>query len=238
MARPEVRVRMYKRILGDCFLIMVKQGGKQSNLLIDCGVLQGVSGDKAMMQEVARDIVETTKDAQGRSVLHMLAVTHEHHDHISGFAHARETFVDDGGPLIVERVWMGWTEKPDDPQAAQLRQRFEKSKVAVTAAASLAKLRMGDDAALPELDGLEDFIGPIDEGLAASKGRLTGHQTMIALKEKAGAGKVDYLEPGEVEDNSRGRCRCASMCWRRRASPSGCSPTCRARKVTKPISMP
>lgn len=193
MARPEVRVRMYKRLLGDCFLIMVKQGAKQSNLLIDCGVLQGVSGAKAMMQEVAKDIVETTK-----GVLHMLAVTHEHEDHISGFSHARDTFVDAGGPLVVERVWMAWTEKPDDQQAKELRKRFEKSKVAVTAAASLAKLRMGDDAALPELDGLEDFIGPIGQGLAASKGRLTGHQTMIALKEKAGPGKVDYLEPGEV----------------------------------------
>jgi len=199
MAKPDVRVRMYKRILGDCFLITVRQRGKQSNLLIDCGVLQGVSGDKALMQEVARDIVETTGKGQQGAVIHMLAVTHEHHDHISGFAHARETFLDEGGPLTIERVWMAWTEKADDPQAMQLRQRFEKSKVAVAAAASLAKLRMGDDdAALAELDGLEDFVGPVNGALAASKGRLTGRETMLALKKKAGEEQVDYLEPGEV----------------------------------------
>lgn len=199
MARPDVRVRMYKRILGDCFLITVRQRGKQSNLLIDCGVLQGVSGDKALMQEVAKDIVATTGKGQRGAVIHMLAVTHEHHDHISGFAHARETFLDEGGALTVERVWMAWTEKADDPQAMQLRQRFEKSKVAVAAAASLAKLRRGDDdAALAELDGLEDFVGPVNGALAASKGRLTGRETMLALKEKAGEKQVDYLEPGEV----------------------------------------
>jgi glyoxylase-like metal-dependent hydrolase (beta-lactamase superfamily II) len=199
MATPEVRVRMYKRILGDCFLITVRQGDEQSNLLIDCGVLQSVPGDKAMMQEVARDIVESTPDGQGKAVLHMLAVTHEHHDHISGFAHARDTFFGEDSPLTVERVWMGWTEKPGDEQADQLRQRFEKSKVAVSAAASLARLRMGANATLPELDGLDDFVGPVDGGLAAAGGgRMTGRKTMQALKDKAGEGNVDYLEPGEV----------------------------------------
>jgi len=196
MAEPEVRVRMYKRLLGDCFLITVRQDGKQSNLLIDCGVLQGVPGAKAMMQEVARDIVETCKDDGGRAVLHMLAVTHEHADHISGFAHARDVFIDEGGPLEVEQVWMAWTEKPDDPQAAQLRQRFEKSKHAVTAAAELAKLRMGEEGRLEELDGLEDFVAPVNEALAATGGPLTGRKTMVGLQEKGKT--VEYLEPGEV----------------------------------------
>lgn len=195
MATPEVRVRMYKRLLGDCFLITVRQDGKQSNLLIDCGVLQGVKDNKKLMQEVARDIVATAGNG-GPPVLHMLAVTHEHADHISGFAHARDVFLDEGGPLEVERVWMAWTEKPDDPQATQLRQRFEKSKHAVVAAASLARLRMGADARLEELDGLEDFIGPINQALAAGGGAMTGRQTMVALQEKGK--EVEYLEPGEV----------------------------------------
>ena len=196
MAAPEIRVRMYKRLLGDCFLITIKQDGKQSNLLIDCGVLQGVPGAKAMMQAVAKDIVETCTDENGRAILHMLAVTHEHADHISGFAHARDVFIDDGGPLEVEQVWMAWTEKPDDPLAAQLRQRFEKSKHAVAAAAEVAKMRMGDGGKLEELDGLEDFVGPVNEALAAAGGPLTGRKTMIGLQEKGKA--VEYLEPGEV----------------------------------------
>ena len=198
MAKPQVTVRMYKRILGDCFLIKVARARKRSNILIDCGLLQGVSGDKALMKAVADDIVEETKDEQGRSVIHLLAVTHEHHDHISGFAHARDIFLDPASPLVIEKLWMAWTEKPGDDQADQLRQRFQKMKMGVAAADTFVKaLRQDPDAKLAEMDGLEDFVGPVDDALAAT-GRLTGAKTMQALKDKAES--VDFLEPGEVRD--------------------------------------
>lgn len=197
MAGVEIRVRMYKRILGDCFLIMAGRDGKQANILIDCGVLQGVSGDKLLMQAVAADIVEATRGEDGRSVIHLLVVTHEHHDHISGFAHARETFLDAGSALTIERLWMGWTESPDDPVAAQLRRRFRTMKMAVVAAdAYVKRLAKDDKVTLAEMEGLEDFVGPVDEALAATSGRMTGARTMEALKAKALA--VDYVEPGEV----------------------------------------
>lgn len=197
MAGLEIRVRMYKRILGDCFLILARRDGNQANILIDCGVLQGVRGDKELMKAVAADIVEATKGDDGRSVIHLLVVTHEHHDHISGFAHARETFLDAGDALTIERLWMGWTENPDDPVATQLRERFHAMKMAVGAADRYVK-RLTDDktATLAEMDGLEDFVGPLDEALAAAPGRMTGARTMAALKAKAVS--VDYVEPGEV----------------------------------------
>ena len=42
-----VVVRMYRGVLGDCFLITVWQGGKARIAMIDCGVLQNVQpGDR------------------------------------------------------------------------------------------------------------------------------------------------------------------------------------------------
>ena len=196
-----VTVRMYKNILGDCFLLRIAQTGKAaSHVLIDCGILQGVPGDKARMQAIADDIVRTTN---GR--LDLLVVTHEHHDHISGFAHAAEVFFTER--LKIDALWMAWTENEADAQARALDLRFNKAKLAVTAAADRATALGLDAAATRMLSGLQKFIGPIDRpGEPALAGRLTGRVIMRKLKEKVRASgpeatikeRVRFLEPGQV----------------------------------------
>ncbi|MDB5455802.1 MAG: hypothetical protein JWP92_1387 [Caulobacter sp.] len=199
MARPPagadtLKVRMYKGLLGDCFLLSLASGAVRSHILIDCGILQGIAGGAQRMKKVAADIV-----AQTGGRLDLLVVTHQHWDHISGFAHAADVFLEGG--IKIDRLWMGWTENGADPQAQALNARFDKAKRAVTAAARLAAQLKAQGAAVADsvTAGLEAFIGPIedDERLAAAGGgRMTGARVMQTLKAVAGA--VDFLEPGQV----------------------------------------
>jgi len=185
-----VCVRMYKGVLGDCFLLRLKSAVGSSNILIDCGILQGIAGGGARMKLVA----ESIKDVTGGR-LDLLVVTHEHADHISGFEHAANLFF--GGGITIDALWMGWTENDADPQARRLRERVEKAKIAVAAAAGLAaKLaKQGVAGAAGVTAGLEAFIGPVNAGLGAA-GRRTGRQILQDLKSTAKT--VAYLEPGQV----------------------------------------
>ncbi|WP_332770947.1 MBL fold metallo-hydrolase [Phenylobacterium sp.] len=198
MAKTTATVRMYKGLLGDCFLIRLKSGQSVSHILIDCGILQNIPGDKAKMQAVAADIVAETG---GR--LDLLVVTHEHHDHISGFAHAKAVFLEGG--LKIDNLWMAWTEKEGDPQADALNLKFNKAKQAVAMAVDRASALAA--AGVPGADdivgGLEAFIGPVDPpgGVLGAAERLTGKVVMRKLKEvtRGGGGKVEFLEPGDVK---------------------------------------
>jgi len=118
MTDPEIHVRMYRRLLGDCFLIRVVDGGTARHILIDCGVLQGTDGSKERMTEIADDIF-----AQTGGVIDLLVVTHEHWDHISGFGQAKELFFGNDG-FQIKTLWMAWTERRDDAQANRLRAAF------------------------------------------------------------------------------------------------------------------
>lgn len=191
VATDALSVRMYKGLLGDCFLLRLASPAGRSHILIDCGILQGIAGGGERLGKVAEDVVQTTGGE-----LDLLVITHEHADHISGFAHAADAFF--GGRLKIHKLWMGWTENSADPQAQGLRARFDKAKVAVTAAAAMAaKLALdGQVGAAAVTAGLEAFIGPVDLGAGPAGPPRTGRQILEALK--AAAGGVAYLEPGEI----------------------------------------
>ena len=105
---PPVRVRMYRHGLGDCFLVGLPGREGSFNVMIDCGVI----GAKTFSEtDVVTDILKETRDE-----IDLLVVTHEHEDHVSGFRVAQ--------PLMqgkVKRVWMGWTEDPEDALATRLQ---------------------------------------------------------------------------------------------------------------------
>lgn len=194
MTIESVTVRMYRRLLGDCFLIRIAEtGGETRHILIDCGLLQGLDAASERMKAVAANIVET---CGGK--LDLVVVTHEHYDHISGFAQAKD-FLLDPDKIRIDKLWMAWTEKPGDTQADALRGRFERRNLALAAFAS-AFATDGDTSAL--LDGLDRFIGPLDDANnafgAAPTGRLTGRRIMEELKSLVGKDNVDYLEPGAI----------------------------------------
>ena len=194
---------MYKNILGDCFLLKLTRGDERTTVLIDCGVIQGVSGAKDKMNAIARDIVkECGGDVEaGRpGRLDLLVVTHEHWDHISGFGQAADIFFD-RSKLEIGRVWMAWTEDPEDELASELDERFHRRKKAV---AKMAMVAEGDQAhpfgAAPSgaRTGLEAFVGPLEdeEGLGFGS-KFTGRVIMEKLREASVDGPR-FLTPGEV----------------------------------------
>jgi metallo-beta-lactamase superfamily protein len=204
-AAEAVSVRMYKGLLGDCFLLKISGGGASSHVLIDCGILQGIEGGGAYMKVVAGDILERTGGK-----LDLVVVTHQHADHISGFSQAADVFF--GGRMQIGRLWMGWTENGADPQAKALAERFDKARMALAAADDRARelvagLKTSGRDVPPSLAArarapLSDFTAPVAGAAAGPSGSVpfkrpvTGAQIMEALK--AAAGEVDYLEPGQI----------------------------------------
>lgn len=115
MATPGVRVRMYRQGLGDCFLVTFDVGGDETHLLIDCGSL-GATTTGVKLRDVVADIRQTTGDH-----LHALIATHEHRDHVSAFGSERTAFE----AMRVDRVWLAWTENPNDALARALAKQKE-----------------------------------------------------------------------------------------------------------------
>lgn len=124
-----VRVRMYRHGLGDCFLLRFPRAGKRDfRVLIDCGIIQGTPkvGDKkepTALERVVADLMETTTDKEGgKPTVDVLVATHEHWDHLAGFAECTEEF----DKFDFGQVWLGWTEDPKSATARRLdRERAE-----------------------------------------------------------------------------------------------------------------
>ena len=194
MSVRRVITRMYRDLLGDCFLIRIEDDKQQwQHVLIDCGLLQGLENAGDRMIAIAENIAETCK-----GTLDLLVVTHEHWDHISGFGQARDIFLN-SDRLRIKQLWMAWTENPADATAKGLREKFDDRKFAISNLAMALKASGDDDTERLLLGQLDNFIGPVDPpaslGLAPT-GRLTGARIMEELKKAAGA--TTYLEPGAV----------------------------------------
>ena len=112
------RVRMYRHGLGDCFLLSFpRKGPRDFHVLIDCGIILTGADASALIGNVVADV----KAATG-STIDVLVATHEHWDHLSGFATAFEAF----NTITFEEVWLAWTEKPGDGEADKLREKKAK----------------------------------------------------------------------------------------------------------------
>src|SRR5262249_23118030 len=87
------KVRMYRHGLGDCFLVTLPRTDRNDRpfyLMIDCGVVLGTPTPAPIMARVMQDIRDTTNGE-----IDVLAVTHEHWDHVSGFVQAKDIFSPD-----------------------------------------------------------------------------------------------------------------------------------------------
>src|SRR6185369_8689850 len=145
-------------------------------MLIDCGVIVGTPDAKSKMQGVAEDIARATGNH-----IHLLVVTHEHWDHLSGFIDAQSIF--DG--ITIDRVWLAWTEDPADPLGKQLRTERRRAEDALRMA--VARLGVaGDDEAADRVGGIVSFFGATSGSTAAALDYV-----------KKRAGKVKYCRPGE-----------------------------------------
>lgn len=213
MARQKITVRMARNILGDCFLLTYQAAqpdgsyGRATSILIDFGVLQAVEGAREIMQELGSSIRDLC-----HGHLDYLVVTHEHADHISGFAHAGSLFFPGAGePVItIGTLWMAWTEDPHDTQARDLRARHAPAfalleqlsdpGAAILSAEEAAGLKPALDVfafnALPEAPDAARVTDGMMRGRGVQHQRRTGSQIMEALKVTART--CDFLEPGDL----------------------------------------
>src|SRR5690606_15833712 len=204
MEVDRAKVRMYKKLLGDCFLISVEGSDRNqpasAHILVDCGVLQGTRGSKDLMVAAVEDIYATAGDKG----LDLVVVTHEHYDHICGFKLADHLFEERG----FDNLWMAWTDDPDDPDGKQLQEQFGQAYAALAGMAARFGVRTAfDDFENEALLGLAGFSGPLavpldeggegeealtsaQDGLAAAKRARTvrgSRKIYLALKEWAGS---------------------------------------------------
>lgn len=200
-----IEVRMYRRILGDCFLLTYRAAEETRYILIDCGILQGVERGRELMHEIVDDLYKTTGGH-----LHLLVLTHEHHDHQSGFLYEQERFFGSEG-FVVDELWLAWTENPADAQAQRLRARFDRSRQALRQA--LAATALGaDNLRVQTIRDLARFSMRTEledeQPLAAAKKTKAKAKDSPVQKDKrriierlvdrVGAPRVRYLEPGQV----------------------------------------
>ena len=188
-----IRVRMYRQGLGDCFLLSVLRDppDRPFHMMIDCGVILGTPDAADRLRAVVASVIEETG---GR--VDVLAVTHEHYDHVAGFLLARELFAgpeDAGatGRLSVGEVWFAWTEDPANELANTLR-RERASQLAALRAVALRLGAAADDE--PALAAALSFFG------VETDGRGLGHtaQAMQIAASLAPPGRTRYLQPGAV----------------------------------------
>ena len=186
MSATAVIVRMYRNLLGDCFLIIVRgEDGKYSKTLVDCGILQGTPGGDERMTKVAGNIYESF----GKK-LDLVVVTHEHWDHISGFQYASATFA----RQKFNKLWMAWTEDPADPDGLALQARFSNAHAKLRALAVVTNKPLRAESAKV---GLMGFAGPM--AAAKSNGAKRGSKLIYENLRKWSKQKPTYLSPGMTD---------------------------------------
>ena len=107
-----IRVTSYNVGFGDCFVLSFQypDATADRHVLIDFGTTKLPLLGERSLEGVARQIAD---DTNGK--LHMVAVTHRHADHMSGFAGKPGRIIADLQPDLVVQPW---TEDPDlDPDA-------------------------------------------------------------------------------------------------------------------------
>ena len=126
-------VRMYYTGFGDCFLLTfwydeptTPATKTAKTLWIDFGAR---AGQAARMQEIATHLkAHLTKlglvSPAGKPFVDVLAITHEHQDHMSGLTQAQAEL--EG--IDIGQVWFAWTEDPKDEMAKAWRIHKQKTR--------------------------------------------------------------------------------------------------------------
>ena len=183
---PRARIRVYRHGLGDCILIRLRRrDGSDFKILIDCGVAVATQDAPAKMTAVVEDVIQETTGA-----IDVLAVTHEHWDHVSGFTQAEPSFK----KLSVGEVWVAWTEDDEDPLAKSLRKDHANALAVLGAGAEAMALAGASDrsAAIINIVGLSGAAGEKTKA-AFDKAKAMGKQTP----------KIRYFQPDQAQNSVR-----------------------------------
>jgi hypothetical protein len=178
-----VTIRMYNPGFGDCFLLTFHTpDGSPRYMLIDCGVHHRYPDSQKRMKLIADNIAKVT----GKH-LHIVAVTHEHTDHLYGFRYAKDIF----DKIDIDDLWLAWTENPADPVAKQLKGDIKEGVKQLTSAVN--RLGTMDRQAATALQGILDFELAYGElGAKTSELEYLRNKSTKKLLKSA-----DYRRPGE-----------------------------------------
>lgn len=180
--------------LGDCFLLNFKDGGKESNVLIDCGSFRNNKTSIPRMQKIAGHIKSSLSPEKASLPLDVVVGTHQHNDHLSGFVHAKDIFKD----IVCNQVWLSWLDKPTDKQATDIangqRKLAGKLQEVAVEMAKVAQFQGRE-----ELQTVNDILGfyAVDGPPPDRKTPLVPQMAVDLLKKM---GEVGYLEPGTTLD--------------------------------------
>ncbi len=231
-AVDHIKVRMYRHGFGDCFLLQFYAGTERTGcMLIDCGLKKNDSVPGIKMSDVVDDIKTVLKlndKSKKRPKLDFLVVTHEHWDHVSGF-HPKEKLFDG---IDFGKVWMAWTEDPEDEEAKVInatltkrikaiklaQEKMKKSKSSKPAfynnfqyGGQLYKQRQGFESALNDVMG---FYGALGATKVSSSGIRYKDKYKISIETQNAIDHVrvlarktagiKYFKPGKVvEDDTK-----------------------------------
>ena len=205
------KIRMYRQGHGDCFLLCFRQSdGQPFYMLIDCGLKKGSEvvfpepdGSQSYydIDAIAQDIFDCTNGH-----LHLVVVTHEHEDHVSGFLRAKDTF----NQFVIDKLWLAWTEDPKHPLANKLRKKYKDTLIGLLAVGQQLQAATASEdrqlkAVLSDLLSFETEDGELPFGAEARtriKG-ITNKKAIKLLKEKANKRHgVEFLSPKDKSPRS------------------------------------
>ena len=156
----KIRIRMYNVGFGDCFLLSIPTTDGIKKILIDCGSLKRKSKSIA---EIAADVIDECKDADGVSRIDIVIVTHRHADHISGFVPNTWDNVEVG------EVWMPWMESRTDESARKLRSAQNHRITELLEAFRVANVSADLQAVLLNARSNESSLDILHEGFAKAR---------------------------------------------------------------------
>ena len=187
-----VTVRVYRQGLGDCILVRVKRSGRDDfKLMIDCGVVLGTPDAAKTMTRVMENSGQRHQEK-----VDVLAITHEHWDHLSGFTQAAGLLRQARG-----RRGLGRLDRRPERRTRQSAPRSELGKAKRQARRpARARCARSDDGATA--DALED-IALIPLGAAAA----SSGSTKAAFDKVKARGNVQTLPPERSAVRDPGRQR-------------------------------
>jgi hypothetical protein len=191
-----VKVRMYRQGHGDCFLLTFRQdNGEPFYMLIDCGMKRGSTlKTKRTIREVAQNIWSETGGH-----LHLVVITHEHEDHVSGFLSESEIF----SKMTIDKLWLAWTEDGENDLANNLRAKYKDILLGLVSAAE--QLKGAREPADQRVRGILDaFLGfdlsESERAIAVAEPEkikgITNKKGILVVKDRADQRDgTDYLRP-------------------------------------------
>ena len=211
MTAPDsgVKVRMYRTGNGDCFLLCFRgDDGKPVYMLIDCGYYHGsqhIEGEDGVTRENdIRDVVDHISESTDGQ-LHVVLITHEHMDHVNGFAKKTRASGDGDArhfdSIDVDKLWLAWTEDPDDEDANDLREEFNDKLLGLLAAEEQLSA-LHDSTGSGYAGRVRDLLGfAVGEDMSAARTEIfssdgmTNKRAIKYVKDKARSNKPLYLKP-------------------------------------------